>query len=164
MRRTRVKNYGRTSVRLREWISAFLSKNTFHVSSPSLRVTLDKPLSSKSISSVSPSAPCKYIIRVLLYGATSLQMNFLERFLPPSGRQTQKRRARWLRGGERGRERGNVESGRGARGDEEKIVKWRRTMREWRGGKEEVEKKTSTRQSERQWVAPYRGIETEYVR
>lgn len=60
---------------------------------PLLRVTLDKPFSSKSISSVSPSAPCKYIIRVLLYGATSLQMNFLERFLPPSGRQTQKRRA-----------------------------------------------------------------------
>jgi len=34
-----------------------------------------------------------------------------------------------------------------------------------RSGKEEVEKKTgSARQSERQWVAPYRGIETEYVR
>lgn len=125
MERTNAKTI---KLRFREWISAFLSKNTFHVSSPPLRVTLDKPLSSKSISSVSPSAPCKYIIRVLLYGATSLQMNFLERFLPPSRRQTQKR----LRGGERGRERGNVESGRGGkRRDVER--------RYWSGGRHENE-------------------------
>lgn len=141
MGQTRAKTIDELPHGFESGLARFFQKIHFTFLPRSLCVTLDKPFSSKSISSVSPSAPCKYIIRVLLYGATSLQMNFLERFLPPSGRQAQKRRARRPRGGGRGRERGNVVSGRGG-GCEERMVKWR-TARKWRGGKEEVGKKTS---------------------
>lgn len=114
----------------------------------------------------------------MLYGATSLQMNFLERFLPPSGRQTQKR---WRGGGE-GRERGNERKKREKEAREEREKEAReereRKRQEKRecgeveeNGYEEVkrggigsgkENKYQT-ESERQWVALYRGIEIEYV-
>lgn len=88
----------------------------------------------------------------MLYGATSLQMNFLERFLPPSGRQTQKR---WRGGGE-GRERGNERKKREKEAREEREKEAReerekeaREERMWRSGREWL--RGSEERRDRKW-------------